>query len=73
MDSHGSPDDESNASEGPQRIMADIPIANISQIMKNALPAHARITKETRELVRECVIEFIAFITSEGPPLQKRG
>ena len=50
--------------------MADLPIANISRIMKNALPDNAKIAKDAKECVQECVTEFIAFITSEGnlPP-----
>jgi len=49
--------------------MADLPIANISRIMKNALPDNAKIAKDAKECVQECVTEFIAFITSEGIPL----
>jgi hypothetical protein len=49
--------------------MADLPIANISRIMKNALPDNAKIAKDAKECVQECVTEFIAFITSEGTPL----
>jgi nuclear transcription Y subunit beta len=48
--------------------MADLPIANISRIMKNALPENAKIAKDAKECVQECVTEFIAFITSEGNP-----
>jgi len=46
--------------------MADLPIANISRIMKNALPDNAKIAKDAKECVQECVTEFIAFITSEA-------
>ena len=49
--------------------MADLPIANISRIMKNALPDNAKIAKDAKECVQECVTEFIAFITSEGEHL----
>lgn len=49
--------------------MADLPIANISRIMKNALPDNAKIAKDAKECVQECVTEFIAFITSEGTSL----
>ena len=42
-----------------------LPIANISRIMKGALPKNAKIAKDSKELVQECVSEFIAFITSE--------
>jgi nuclear transcription Y subunit beta len=42
-----------------------LPIANIGRIMKQALPQDAKISKEARETVQECVSEFISFITSE--------
>ena len=42
-----------------------LPIANISRIMKRALPANAKIAKDAKETVQECVSEFISFITSE--------
>ena len=53
--------------------MADLPIANISRIMKNALPDNAKIAKDAKECVQECVTEFIAFITSEGTPSKRVG
>jgi hypothetical protein len=34
--------------------------------MKNALPENARIAKEAKECMQQCVSEFISFITSEG-------
>lgn len=43
-----------------------LPIANVSRIMKQALPENAKIAKETKECMQECVSEFISFITSEG-------
>ncbi|KAK4272904.1 hypothetical protein QN277_021397 [Acacia crassicarpa] len=43
-----------------------LPIANISRIMKKALPANGKIAKESKEIVQECVSEFISFITSEA-------
>jgi histone H3/H4 len=36
--------------------------------MKNALPENAKIAKEAKECMQECVSEFISFITSEGEP-----
>jgi nuclear transcription Y subunit beta len=51
---------------GDKDRMADLPIANISRIMKTALPDNAKIAKDAKECVQECVTEFIAFITSEG-------
>eukprot|EP00250_Pteridium_aquilinum_P013276 c21246_g1_i1 orf=547-837(-) len=49
----------------PQEHDMFLPIANISRIMRQVLPANAKITKEARESVQECVTEFISFITSE--------
>eukprot|EP00878_Enallax_costatus_P025092 GHUV01026813.1.p1 GENE.GHUV01026813.1~~GHUV01026813.1.p1 ORF type:complete len:128 (+),score=19.11 GHUV01026813.1:254-637(+) len=43
-----------------------LPIANISRIMKKALPGNAKIAKDAKEAVQECVSEFISFITSEA-------
>ncbi|KAK9080698.1 hypothetical protein SSX86_000456 [Deinandra increscens subsp. villosa] len=43
-----------------------LPIANVSRIMKKALPANAKISKDAKETVQECVSEFISFITGEG-------
>jgi len=45
-----------------------LPIANISRIMKKSLPNNAKIAKDAKETVQECVSEFISFITSEGAP-----
>ena len=43
-----------------------LPIANVSRIMKKALPANAKISKDGKETVQECVSEFISFITGEA-------
>merc|ERR1711943_75299 len=43
-----------------------LPIANIARIMKKALPENAKIAKDGKETVQECVSEFISFITSEA-------
>eukprot|EP00808_Paulinella_micropora_P021192 g60219.t1 len=43
-----------------------LPIANISRIMKTALPPNAKMSKEAKACVQECVSEFIGFITSEA-------
>ncbi|KAK1267264.1 Nuclear transcription factor Y subunit B-3 [Acorus gramineus] len=43
-----------------------LPIANVSRIMKRSLPANAKISKEAKETVQECVSEFISFITGEA-------
>lgn len=58
---------------GDDRVVSNVreqdrflPIANISRIMKKALPANAKIAKDAKETVQECVSEFISFITSEA-------
>ncbi len=43
-----------------------LPIANIGRIMKRAIPPNAKIAKDARDIVQECVSEFISFITSEA-------
>ncbi|XP_022843008.1 nuclear transcription factor Y subunit B-3-like [Olea europaea var. sylvestris] len=43
-----------------------LPIANVSRIMKKSLPTNAKISKEAKETVQECVSEFIRFITGEA-------
>jgi len=50
--------------------------APVARIMKTALPENAKIAKEAKECMQECVSEFISFITSEGtypPPRPARG
>ncbi|KAI9313534.1 nuclear transcription factor Y subunit B-3, partial [Dichotomocladium elegans] len=44
-----------------------LPIANVARIMKKSMPENAKIAKEAKECVQECVSEFISFITSEYP------
>ncbi|PWN48138.1 histone-fold-containing protein [Violaceomyces palustris] len=46
--------------------VADLPIANISRIMKRSLPENAKIAKDAKECVQDCVSELISFITSEA-------
>lgn len=43
-----------------------LPIANIARIMKKVLPNNAKIAKDAKESLQECVSEFISFITSEA-------
>ncbi|XP_043719607.1 nuclear transcription factor Y subunit B-3-like [Telopea speciosissima] len=43
-----------------------LPLANVSRIMKKSLPTTAKISKEAKEAVQECVSEFISFITDEA-------
>ncbi|XP_072992630.1 nuclear transcription factor Y subunit B-3-like [Typha latifolia] len=58
---HGSSDFSS-----PREQDRFLPIANVSRIMKKALPANAKISKDAKETVQECVSEFISFITGEA-------
>lgn len=44
----------------------NIALYSVARIMKKALPENAKIAKEAKECVQECVSEFISFITSEG-------
>lgn len=50
-------------------LISDANIRNfapVARIMKGALPDNAKIAKEAKECMQECVSEFISFITSEG-------
>ncbi|KAF8041311.1 hypothetical protein BT93_A0044 [Corymbia citriodora subsp. variegata] len=43
-----------------------MPIANVIRIMRRILPAHAKISDDTKETIQECVLEYISFITGEA-------
>lgn len=43
-----------------------LPIANVSRVMKKALPPHAKLSKEAKVCTQECVSEFISFISSQA-------
>ncbi|CAN1177424.1 Nuclear transcription factor Y subunit B-11 [Linum perenne] len=43
-----------------------LPIANVSRMMKKSLPANAKISKEAKESLQQCVSEFISFVTGEA-------
>ncbi|KAK3417907.1 hypothetical protein EUGRSUZ_H03892 [Eucalyptus grandis] len=43
-----------------------LPIANVGRIMKQNLPPNAKISKEAKETMQECMSEFISFVTSEA-------
>ena len=47
-------------------LQDNLPIANVSRIMKEVQDDKTKISREAKELVQECVGEFIAFITSEA-------
>ncbi|KAM1010403.1 hypothetical protein ACFX2C_045887 [Malus domestica] len=65
----GGPNDRSQAQSGELSAREQdrfLPIANVSRIMKKALPANAKISKDAKETVQECVSEFISFVTGEA-------
>ncbi|XP_061338032.1 nuclear transcription factor Y subunit B-4-like [Gastrolobium bilobum] len=43
-----------------------LPIANVGRIMKQILPSSAKISKEGKQVMQECVTEFISFVTGEA-------
>ncbi|KAL2523786.1 nuclear transcription factor Y subunit B-9-like [Abeliophyllum distichum] len=43
-----------------------VPIANVIRIMRRILPAYAKIADDAKEVIQECVSEYISFITSEA-------
>jgi histone H3/H4 len=49
-------------SPGPWSVQ----IANVARIMKAAIPENAKIAKDAKECLQECVSELISFITSEA-------
>jgi len=64
-----SPGDARASSKADKYDVYDANIRNfapVARIMKNALPENAKIAKEAKECMQECVSEFISFITSEG-------
>ncbi|KAK8979333.1 hypothetical protein V6N11_000482 [Hibiscus sabdariffa] len=64
--SHESGGEQSSSHSNAREQDRYLPIANISRIMKKALPANGKISKEAKDTVQECVSEFISFITSEA-------
>ena len=43
-----------------------LPIANVDRVMRHSLPKNAKISKDAKECMQECVSEFISFITSQA-------
>ncbi|KAJ8503793.1 hypothetical protein OPV22_004679 [Ensete ventricosum] len=64
--SHESGEQSPRAGGGVREQDRFLPIANIIRIMKKALPANAKIAKDAKETMQECVSEFISFVTSEA-------
>ena len=59
----GSVPESPNSNVGEEILL---PLANISRIMKKALPLNAKISNEAKQFVRECTSEFIFLVTSES-------
>ncbi|XP_010269452.1 PREDICTED: nuclear transcription factor Y subunit B-4 [Nelumbo nucifera] len=59
-----------STSSGDDRSLKEqdrlLPIANVGRIMKQILPPNAKISKEAKETMQECVSEFISFVTGEA-------
>ncbi|KAJ4287234.1 hypothetical protein N0V90_012632 [Kalmusia sp. IMI 367209] len=60
---HATPNSANPAAASDANIRNFAPVA---RIMKMALPENAKIAKEAKECMQECVSEFISFITSEA-------
>ncbi|PKI34159.1 nuclear transcription factor Y subunit B-3 [Punica granatum] len=60
---HGHPDNHHHPNKEQDRFL---PIANVGRIMKKAIPANGKISKDAKETVQECVSEFISFVTGEA-------
>ncbi|CAI4256615.1 BBL_G0001820.mRNA.1.CDS.1 [Saccharomyces cerevisiae] len=43
-----------------------LPINNVARLMKNTLPPSAKVSKDAKECMQECVSELISFVTSEA-------
>nr|GMD13848.1 nuclear transcription factor Y subunit B-5 [Ipomoea batatas]GMD23585.1 nuclear transcription factor Y subunit B-5 [Ipomoea batatas] len=59
-----------SGTDGEDRVMKEqdrlLPIANVGRIMKKILPPNAKISKEAKLTMQECVSEFISFVTGEA-------
>ncbi|XWS44850.1 hypothetical protein CRYUN_Cryun15aG0084600 [Craigia yunnanensis] len=62
----GSPSSGNISDSSSKELDRFLPIANVSRIMKKSLPANAKMSKDAKETVQECVSEFISFITGEA-------
>ncbi|KAL1556160.1 nuclear transcription factor Y subunit B-1-like [Salvia divinorum] len=53
--------------QGPTRRSGEyMPVANVTRIMRRALPPNAKIADDAKETIQECVTEFIAYVTTEA-------
>ncbi|XP_047056239.1 nuclear transcription factor Y subunit B-1-like [Lolium rigidum] len=63
---HGGSPERGGGSEGIKEQDRLLPIANVGRIMKQILPPNAKVSKEAKETMQECVSEFISFVTGEA-------
>jgi nuclear transcription Y subunit beta len=49
-----------------------LPKSTVSQIMKSALPRHAKTANDARISMQNCVTEFILFVTGEASDICKK-
>eukprot|EP00923_Selenidium_pygospionis_P027944 GHVN01050479.1.p2 GENE.GHVN01050479.1~~GHVN01050479.1.p2 ORF type:complete len:309 (-),score=19.92 GHVN01050479.1:1673-2599(-) len=56
------------ATLGGQEFESDqmLPMANIGRIMKRVVPENAKIAKDAKECLQQCVYEFVQFVTGEA-------
>ncbi|KAL1341523.1 hypothetical protein HN51_028011 [Arachis hypogaea] len=57
---------ESNSRSSSNNEDMSLPIANVGRIMKQVVPGSGKISKEGKQLMQECVTEFISFVTGEA-------
>lgn len=61
---------ESSSSANQEGVLKEqdhlLPIASVGRLMKQILPPNAKISKEAKETMQECVSEFISFVTGEA-------
>ncbi|KAL9175054.1 hypothetical protein ABFS82_02G090900 [Erythranthe guttata] len=43
-----------------------MPMTNIVRVLRRVLPPHAKISDDAKEIIQECVSEFISIVTSEA-------
>lgn len=63
MPSSSSTEDQDAVARDQDR---NLPLANISRIMKKVLPTNVKVSKDAMMEIQKCVSEFISFITSEA-------
>ncbi|KAL7157650.1 hypothetical protein ABFS83_02G091500 [Erythranthe nasuta] len=60
--------DQNQAPPQDFRREADLymPMTNIVRVLSRALPPHAKVSNDAKEIIQKCVSEFISFVTSEA-------